>query len=124
MEAKRIEIENLMQYDTCEEINENTCEKEKMITSHWIITKKEGHDGQKMKLKTKIVARRFQVKEKPQSDAATVLREGNKMFLALAAANKFELISIDIEATFLPSDDINQVIYVKPPKDIYKQGII
>ena len=40
LEAKRIEIENLMQYDTFEEINENTFDKEKKITSHWIITKK------------------------------------------------------------------------------------
>ena len=52
-------------------------------------------------MKGRLVAKGFQVKEAPQSDSPTMLRESMKMFFTVAASEDFELKKIDIIAAFL-----------------------
>ena len=47
--AKRIEIKNLQDYETFEEVKDKGQE---TLGSRWVITEKEKHDGQKQKCKT------------------------------------------------------------------------
>ena len=94
------------------------------ITSRWVITMKEAHDGQKTKFKARLVARGFQEEEPPLSDSPTVLRESNKLFTAVAANESFEIASIDIRAAFLQSKELKRDVYLVPPKDIAKPGIL
>jgi len=42
------------------------------------------------------------------------------MLLVVAAASNFNLMSVDIKADFLQSDESDQEIDVKQPKYIYK----
>ena len=44
-DAKKKEIENLMSYETLKEVKE---EGQDTIVSHWVITRREKHDGQKL----------------------------------------------------------------------------
>ena len=99
--AKRKEIENLLKYDTYEEVKD---EGQDRISSRWVITKKEKHDGQKTDYKARLVARGFQEIDKPQSDSPTALRESYKTFIAIAANKGYELCSVDIRAAFLQSN--------------------
>ena len=81
-------------------------------------------EGQKKKCKGRIVARGFQEQEKPQSDSPAVLRALVKTFVVTAANEGFEICSIDITGAFLQAEDLDREVFVKPPKDIRKDGIL
>ena len=98
IEAKQKEIENLEKYGVFEEVEDKGQE---TVDSRWVITRKEKADGQKQKVKGKLVAKGFQKKEAPQSDSPTMLRESMKMFFAVAANENFELRKIDIRTSFV-----------------------
>ena len=119
IEAKRTELKNLSDYNTFEEVED--CGQER-ISSRWVVTVKEAHDGQKTKFKARLVARGFQENVPPQSDSPTVLRESNKLFSAVAANQDFQLVSVDIRAVFLQSKELTRDVFVVPPKDISEHG--
>ena len=119
--AKETELKNLEDYETFEEVSDIGQDR---ITSRWVITMKESHDGQKSKYKARLVARGFQEEEPPLSDSPTVLRESNKLFTAIAANQDFSVMSIDIRAAFLQSKELKREVFVVPPKDIVKPGIL
>ena len=98
IEAKNKEIENLEKYGVFEEVED---EGQETVGSRWVINRKEKADGQKQKVKGRLVAKGFQEKESPQSDSPTMLRESMKMFIMVAANENFELRKIDIMAAFL-----------------------
>ena len=52
--AKRVEIKNLQDYETFEEVID---EGQETLGSRWVITEKEKHDDQKQKCKARLVAR-------------------------------------------------------------------
>ena len=91
--AKKIEIKNLQDYKTFEEIKD---ERQTTVGSRWVITEKEQYDGQKQKCKARLVARGFQESLKPQSDSPTASKESFKLLMAVSANVKFKLASVDI----------------------------
>ena len=120
VQAKEKEMNNLQSFGTYEEIeNEGQC----FIDSRWVITEKEDHDGQKTKVKARIVAKGFQEAEKPQSDSPTVGRDSLKTFIAVAANMQFQICSVDITGAFLKADMLDRNVYVRPPIDIRKLKI-
>merc|ERR1712105_393602 len=121
MEAKDRELENLEKYDVFEEVEDIGQE---TIGSRWGITKKEKSDGQKCDYKGRLVAKGFQEKSSPQADSPTMTRESLKLFFALAATQDFNLRRIDIRAAFLQAKDLEREIFLKPPPDVRKQGIL
>ena len=123
IEAKSSEMENLLNFETFEEVKDNG---QKTIDSRWILNEKQAHDGQKKKVKARLVAKGFQEEYKPQSDSPTVLRDSLKTFLVLAANEKFDLASVDITGAFLQGEKIEREVFLRPPPDIRKQkpGII
>ena len=52
------------------------------------------------------------------------MRESFKVFLAVAANESFELESVDIKAAFLQSKVLDRDVFLEPPKDLKKEGII
>ena len=80
VEAKKKEMQNLKDYDTFEEVIDRGQDR---ITSRWIITKKQKHDGQKCIYKARLVSCGFQEEIKPQSDALTIsnLKKLTGMFM-------------------------------------------
>merc|ERR1711867_430173 len=61
---------------------EDEDEGQETVDSRWVITRKEKADGQKQKVKGRLVAKGFQEKKTPQSDSPTMLRESMKMFFS------------------------------------------
>jgi hypothetical protein len=121
VEAKEVEVNNLKLFNTYEEVDDVG---QPTVGSHWVITKKEKHDGQKTDYKGRIVAKGFQETEKPQSDSPTVMRESVKIFLSVAANKDYELVSVDIKAAFLQSRDLDRDVFVEPPGDLKTDGKI
>ena len=121
IEAKEKEYKNLTHYDTFEEVEDVG---QQRIGSRWVITKKEKHDGQKTDYKARLVARGFQEDHKPQADSPTAMKESIKVFLAVAANENFNIQSIDIRAAFLQSRFLDRDVFVNPPKDLKKEGIL
>ena len=98
---------------------------EKFIGARWVITEKEGHDGQKVKVKARLVARGFQEKSNVQSDSPTVQKESLKIFLAMCSKLKTEkLRSIDITAAFLQAEELKRDVFINPPKDVKEEGVV
>ena len=108
-------------YGVFEEVED---EGQETVGSRWVITRKEKADGQKQKVKGRLVAKGFQEKESPQSDSPTMLRESMKMFFLVAANENFELRKIDIRAAFLQAKHLDREVFLKPPKDIRREEII
>merc|ERR1712002_1035871 len=121
VQAKNKEIENLKTYETFEEVMD---EGQETIGSRWIITEKQKHDGQKQDYKARLVAKGFQEIDQPQSDSPTAAKESFKLLMALSANFNFKIVSIDIRAAFLQAKTLDREVYVKPPKDQEKEGII
>ena len=99
-------------------------EGQETIGSRWVVTEKEKHDGQKLQTKARLVARGFQETMKPQSDSPTVSKESFKILMAILANNDFKLASVDIRAAFLQSSTLDRDVYMLPPADIRKPGVI
>ena len=53
-----------------------------------------------------------------------MLRESMKLFFSVAANEGLKLRSIDIRAAFLQARELEREIYMMPPKDLKKDGII
>merc|ERR1712002_1265992 len=119
IEAKNKEIENLKTYETFEEVED---EGQVTIECRWIVTKKEKHDGQKQNYKARLVAKGFQELDQPQSDSLTAAKESFKLLMALSANYKFKMVSMDIRAAFLQAKTLDREVFVRPPKDIEKEG--
>ena len=70
------------------------------------------------------MAQGFQEALKPQSDSPTAAKESFKLFMALLANFYFKIASVDIRAAFLQSKVLDREVFIEPPSDIKKQGII
>merc|ERR1712030_150068 len=58
------------------------------------------------------------------ADSPTMRRESLKLFFALAANEDFNLRSIDIRTAFLQAKDLERDIFLLPPTDVRKEGVI
>merc|ERR1711867_5586 len=121
VEAKNNEIENLKTYETFEEFMD---EGQETIGSRWIITEKQKHDGQKQDYKAILVAKGFQEIDQPQSDSPTAAEESFKLLMALAANQNFKIVSMDRRAAFLQAKKLDREVFVRPPDDIKKEGVV
>ena len=104
-------------YETFQEVEDT---EQEMIGSHWVITFKEKHDGQKQLCKACLVAWGFQEGLKPQSDSLTASKDSFKLLMAIAANNNFKLASVDIRAAFFQSKVLDRDVFVKQPEDVKK----
>ena len=119
-EAKNSELQNFKDFEVYEEMNEADCDPDiPIISSRWIVNKK--GDG---RVKARLVARGFEESQYLKSDAPTADKTSQRMFLAIAAMKSWKTQSIDIKAAFLQSDKMDRKVYLKPPSDIKKTGVI
>ena len=112
VEAKKAEMENLRTHNTWNEVK-NTGQD--LIDLKWVITESEKQDGQKQKVKGRLVCKGYQETFKPQSDSPTIGRSNLLVFTAVAANNKFHLWAIDIKGAYLQSNPLDRDIFVRPP---------
>ena len=88
------------------------------VGSCLVITEKEQHDGKKIMVKARLVARGFQETLKPQSDSPTAAKESFKFLMALSANFHFKIASVDIRAAFLQSKVLDREVFIEPPSAI------
>ena len=118
-EAKMAELENIKKFNAFEEVREHG---QKVISSRWVLTQKT--KGSKLIHKARLVARGFEETTLIQSDAPTVEKSSIRLFFAVAMAHGWTFQSLDVKAAFLQSNSLDRVVYIKPPRDIRKPGII
>ena len=61
---------------------------------------------------------------KPQPDSPTAAKESFILLIELSANFNFKLASVDICAAFLQSKVLDREVFVEPPSDVKKQGIL
>ena len=44
--------------------------------------------------------------------------------MAVAAMKGFKVSSLDIRAAFLQAKDLDRTVYIEPPKDVRKDGVV
>ena len=117
IEAKKIEMENLMTHGTWTEVPYNGQE---LVSTKWVITESEKQDGQKQKVKGRLVCKGYEESLKPQSDSPTIGRSNLIVYTAVAANQNFHLWAIDIKGAYLQSNNLDRDIFISPPPDIRK----
>ena len=114
--AMQTELESLKGFNAFEEVREvgQTC-----LSMRWIITEKSGG-----KFKARLVCRGFEEDTEFEVDSPTVDKSSVRVHLALSGIFKWNINSADIKAAFLQSDEIDRCVFVKPPANVKKQGIV
>ena len=88
-----------------------------------MITEKEGHNSQKMRVTAQLVAKGFQEEDKELSDSPTSQRESLRLFLAVASMIKVQSLRlIDILAAYLQGEELKRDVFLEVSKDIWAEG--
>ena len=112
-------MENLKRYNTWDEVVYKPEEME-LVGSRWVLHRSESFDGQKQKVKGRIVAKGFHEIQKPPADSPTISREALLIQTAIAANQDFNIWTVDIKGDYLQSDTLERIIYILPPPDQMK----
>ena len=112
--AKACEINKFKEFGVYEEVKDVG---QSTVSSRWIITT----TGDKVK--ARLVARGFE-ETYPRSDAPTISKTSLRLFFTIATSKNWSLESLDITAAFLQADEMNREVFLKPPADVRKSGLI
>lgn len=116
IKAKQEELEKWTKYDAFEEIQDND---QDAITYRWVITEKpDGH------IKARLCVRGFEEEIKPQSDSPTASSDAMRLFLASSANEGYQIKTLDVTSAFLQGTALERDVYMIPPKEMQKKGII
>ena len=115
-EAKEKELKNFDDYGAFEEVKYDGQE---VLGTRFVLTEKPDH-----RIKARFVTKGFQENFTDPSDSPTASRESVKIFLAIAANERWLVESSDVSSAFLQSDVIDREVFVEPPPQRYKPGII
>ena len=109
-----------MEEDVYEEIPD---EGQERISTTWVITDKV-KDNQII-TKARLVARGYEEsKSSIRSDSPTCMKNSVRMLLGIAAGKGWKIRSLDIKAAFLQSKRIERDVFLFPPKEFRKKGIL
>lgn len=119
-QAKTNELENWIKNNVYEEV---PVSKQSLISTRWVITKKCDQSGL-VKFKARLVARGFEDKADVQTDSPTCCKESLRIMFAIMSVMNWTCHSIDIKAAFLQGKPIDRELYIRPPKEAYKEGTV
>ena len=117
--AKEKEIARLKEFQVYEEVKDQG---QNAISTRWVMTSK-GDNGKEV-VKGRLVARGFEEMCLMQTDSPTVSKPAIRLMFALSASLKWPVETMDITSAFLQSNKMEREVFVKPPADIRKRGII
>merc|ERR1712002_44456 len=104
--AKEEELLKLKEFQVYEEEDDKG---QNCISTRWVCTKK-GDE-----IKARLVAKGFQETEHVRADSPTIGKPLTRLTLSTAASKGWTIKSTDIKSVFLQSDEIDRIVYVKPP---------
>lgn len=113
--AKEAELAKFREYNVYEEVKNIG---QKTVSCRWVVTKK----GEKVK--ARLVARGFEEMLINQVDAPTVNSTSLWCLFTVTASNNWKIQSFDVSSAFLQSEDLVRSVYVNPPAEARKSGII
>ena len=114
-EAKKTELERFKTFGVFREVKDQG---QDSISSRWVIT----HKGNKCK--ARLVARGFEDYNYNITDAPTANKTSKFIFFILAASFGWKVETLDVVAAFLQASPIERDVWIKPPQDIRKPGIL
>ena len=120
IEAKECEMENWQQFEVIDEVRDKG---QRTISTRWVLTEKKFSDG-KRGIKARLVVRGFEEENEVQVDSPTASKSTVRLSLAIAANEGWNIESIDVRSAFLQSNKIEREVYVEPPKEFKKEGLI
>ena len=115
-EAKEAELQNFDDNKVYEEVK---FDGQTVIGSRYVLMKKT--DGT---IKARLVTKGFQEKGKIKTDSPTASRDSFKVFCSIAANEKWDLEGSDIKSAFLQAEELTREIFIEPPPERRKPGII
>ena len=120
-EAKEAEMENFRKFQVFEEVPIERCQRpQDIVSSRWIIQEKS--DG---RVKARLCARGFEEKDSAIAvDAPTADKSSIRIFLTLTIMLGWTSGSLDVKSAFLQSHQLKRTVFLQPPKDIKKEGVI
>lgn len=121
-DEKLKEIDKWKKNGVFEEINVNDMDDNENapVTTRWVMSDSGG------KKKARLVARGFE--EAPlkstETKSPTCRKESLRLLFSIAASKDWPLKSVDIASAFLQGKPIERTVYVLPPKEFYKPGVV
>ena len=106
-------MENLRSHDV---FNEVIDEGQKWISSRWVLSEK-AKDGDS-NIKARLVACGYEENEiQVRKVSPTAVKENLRLLLVIASSNHWQIKSLDIKSAFLQGKEIEQEVFLKPPKE-------
>ena len=118
---KTDEIEKWKQNNVYEEVEAHEVDDQFVpISTRWV-TNDNGH-----KKKARLVARGFEEipLDSTERVSPTCRKESLRLLFTVAASMKWPIHSLDITSAFLQGKPIERLVYLTPPKECYKPGIL
>ena len=110
--AKREEMEAWKLHNVYDEVPN---EGQDCMSVRWVVTPKVINGV--ASVKARLVAKGFQELQNFRKDSPTCSRESIRLTLATIASKKWNLQGIDIRRAFLQGNQIDRVVYLKPPPE-------
>ena len=120
IEAKNKELDNWRNFEVMDEVQDIG---QKTISTRWVVSEKDNPDNSK-NVKARLVIWGFEEDEQLQVDSPTVSKVTFRLGLAIAANEGWCPETIDIKGAFLQGKLIEREVYVEPPPEVKKLGLI
>ncbi len=114
-EAMEAELSSWKKYGVYREIPDTG---QSTISTRWVVTPKANG------YKARLVVRGFEEQLTQHVDSPTGDKCSSRIMMSLAKANNWSVESMDIKAAFLQSQSLDRTVYVKPPANLKKVGLI
>ena len=123
-QAMEKEYQKFKDYDVFEEVKDTP--NIYKIPSQWVITSKDQKKEGEGSYKARLVClgnldKKYNLRA---TDSPTISRESLRMILSTIANLEWRLKSCDVSSAFLQGCELNRTVYMSPPKEFKKEGIV
>ena len=118
--AKLAEVEKWIE----EKVYDEVCDEgQERVSTTWVITEKLKDD--RLTIKARLVAPGYEEdKAEIRSDSPTCMKNSVRMMLGIIAGKEWTIHSLDVKAAFLQGESIERELYLTPPLEFRKKGVI
>ena len=113
LEAKLVELDQWKAMGVYKEVEDNG---QDCMSLRWVLKDKLNAAGETF-CKARLCVRGFEEEQNFRTDSPTCSREGIRLFLAMTAAHKWKIHSLDVKGAFLQGKEIDRMVIIRPPKE-------
>lgn len=115
-EAMDTEMEVWRKYKVFHEVPDTG---QSTLSTRWVVTQKSGD-----KFKARLVIRGFEEVDETAVDSPTGDKSSTRIIYSLAASYGWTIETVDIKGAFLQSEKLDRTVFVKPPRNLKKVGLV